>query len=84
MMRVSVWFNAVTFLPSESLTEREQGKSTVMAAGGKLMAVKEEQALVLRERDIYKVAAEDWMVEERVEVETLGDSEGKMIRWICH
>ena len=67
-----------------SYQSKNEAMSTAMDATGKLMSIEEKQALVLRERDIYKVAAEDWMVEERVEVETLGDSEGKMIRWICH
>ena len=43
---------------------------TVMAAAGKLMSVKEEQALVLRERDLYKIDAEDWTLHRPIEVET--------------
>ena len=43
---------------------------TAMLATGKLMSVKEEQALVLRERDLYKIDAEDWTLHRPIEVET--------------
>jgi len=42
-----------------------------MAPTGKLMSVKEEQALVLRERNLYKINAEDWELNNTLmEVET--------------
>jgi len=41
-----------------------------MATTGKLMSVKEEQALVFRERNLYKIKAEDWALMKLMEVET--------------
>jgi len=41
-----------------------------MAATGKLMSVMEKQALVVRERNLYKINAEDWELNKPMEVET--------------